>query len=112
MPIATAATQARVQGAVDRADQRSSREHGMSYSVFMNGLKKAAIEVDRKVLADIAVADKPAFMRFVEQARRASARKQAHRKKEARRASFFFTEFRYHSYMQELESSWPTRWPC
>ena len=47
----------------------AAREHGMSYSVFMNGLKKAAIEVDRKVLADIAVADKPAFMRFVEQAR-------------------------------------------
>lgn len=47
----------------------AAREHGMSYSVFMNGLKKAAIEVDRKVLADIAVADKPAFVRFVEQAR-------------------------------------------
>jgi large subunit ribosomal protein L20 len=47
----------------------AAREHGMSYSVFMNGLKKAAIEVDRKVLADIAVADKAAFVRFVEQAR-------------------------------------------
>jgi large subunit ribosomal protein L20 len=45
------------------------REHGMTYSAFMNGLKKAAIEVDRKVLADIAVFDKPAFVRFVEQAR-------------------------------------------
>jgi large subunit ribosomal protein L20 len=45
------------------------REHGMSYSVFMNGLKKAAIEVDRKVLADIAVMDKPAFTKFVEKAR-------------------------------------------
>jgi len=42
------------------------REHGMSYSVFMNGLKKAAIAVDRKVLADIAVFDKPAFGKFVE----------------------------------------------
>jgi large subunit ribosomal protein L20 len=41
----------------------------MTYSVFMNGLKKAAIEVDRKVLADIAVFDKLAFVRFVEQAR-------------------------------------------
>ncbi len=40
------------------------REHGMTYSVFMNGLKKAAIEVDRKVLADIAVFDKPGFVRF------------------------------------------------
>jgi len=45
------------------------REHGMSYSVFMNGLKKAAIEVDRKVLADIAVMDKPSFAKFVEKAR-------------------------------------------
>ncbi|MBX9810706.1 MAG: 50S ribosomal protein L20 [Burkholderiales bacterium] len=47
----------------------AAREHGMSYSVFMNGLKKAAIAVDRKVLADIAVLDKPAFSRFVEKAR-------------------------------------------
>jgi large subunit ribosomal protein L20 len=45
------------------------REHGMSYSVFMNGLKKAAITVDRKVLADIAVLDKPAFSKFVEKAK-------------------------------------------
>ncbi|MDB5864740.1 MAG: ribosomal protein, partial [Betaproteobacteria bacterium] len=45
------------------------REHGMSYSVFMNGLKKAQVEVDRKVLADIAVLDKPAFAKFVETAR-------------------------------------------
>ena len=33
----------------------AAREQGMSYSVFMNGLKKAAIEIDRKVLADMAV---------------------------------------------------------
>jgi large subunit ribosomal protein L20 len=45
------------------------REHGMSYSVFINGLKKAAIELDRKVLADMAVADKPAFAAIVEQVR-------------------------------------------
>ena len=45
------------------------REHGLSYSVFMNGLKKAAITVDRKVLADIAVMDKPAFTKFVEKAK-------------------------------------------
>ena len=45
------------------------REHGLSYSVFMNGLKKAAIVVDRKVLADIAVLDKPAFTKFVEKAK-------------------------------------------
>ena len=45
------------------------REHGISYSVFMNGLKKASIVVDRKVLADIAVLDKPAFTKFVEKAK-------------------------------------------
>ena len=45
------------------------REHGMTYSVFMNGLKRAAVEVDRKVLADIAVLDKPAFAKFVETAK-------------------------------------------
>jgi large subunit ribosomal protein L20 len=47
----------------------AAREHGMSYSVFMNGLKKAAIAVDRKVLADIAVLDKGAFSKFVEKAK-------------------------------------------
>ena len=47
----------------------AAREHGMSYSVFMNGLKKAEILVDRKVLADIAVMDKPAFAKFVEKAK-------------------------------------------
>ena len=47
----------------------AAREHGLSYSVFMSGLKKAAIEVDRKVLADIAVLDKPAFTKFVEKAK-------------------------------------------
>lgn len=46
-----------------------ARSHGMSYSVFMNGLKKASIEVDRKVLADIAVHDKAAFAGLVEQAK-------------------------------------------
>ncbi len=45
------------------------REHGMTYSHFMNGLKKAMVDVDRKVLADIAVLDKPAFAKFVETAR-------------------------------------------
>jgi large subunit ribosomal protein L20 len=45
------------------------REHGLSYSVFMNGLKKALVTVDRKVLADIAVLDKPAFTKFVEKAK-------------------------------------------
>ncbi len=47
----------------------ASRECGMTYSQFMHGLKKASIEVDRKVLADIAVFDKPAFASFVEKAK-------------------------------------------
>ena len=47
----------------------AARECGITYSVFMNGLKKAAIEVDRKVLADIAVFDKAAFAKFVAQAK-------------------------------------------
>ena len=45
------------------------RELGMTYSVFMNGLKKAAIEIDRKVLADLAVHDKAAFSKIAEQAK-------------------------------------------
>jgi large subunit ribosomal protein L20 len=47
----------------------ASRECGLAYSRFMNGLKKAGIVVDRKVLADLAVFDKPAFAAFVEQAK-------------------------------------------
>jgi large subunit ribosomal protein L20 len=47
----------------------ASRSHGMTYSVFMNGLKKAAIELDRKVLADMAVHDKPAFAAIVKPSR-------------------------------------------
>lgn len=47
----------------------AAREYGISYSLFMNGLKKASIEIDRKVLADIAVFDKHAFVKLVEQAK-------------------------------------------
>jgi large subunit ribosomal protein L20 len=45
----------------------ATREHGLSYSVFVAGLKKAAIEIDRKVLADMAVVDKPGFAAIVDQ---------------------------------------------
>ena len=45
----------------------AAREHGLTYSVFMNGLMKAEIELDRKVLAELAVNDKPAFSAIVEQ---------------------------------------------
>lgn len=47
----------------------AARELGLTYSTFMNGLKKAAIEIDRKVLADLAVFDKPAFAAIAEQAK-------------------------------------------
>jgi large subunit ribosomal protein L20 len=47
----------------------AARELGMTYSVFMNGLKKAAIDIDRKVLADLAVFDKAAFAKIVDQAK-------------------------------------------
>jgi len=43
------------------------RELGMSYSAFMSGMKKAKIEIDRKVLADLAVLDKPAFAKIAGQ---------------------------------------------
>jgi large subunit ribosomal protein L20 len=42
------------------------REQGLTYSAFMAGLKKAAIEIDRKVLADMAVLDKPGFAAVVD----------------------------------------------
>ncbi|WP_455376491.1 50S ribosomal protein L20 [Kaarinaea lacus] len=47
----------------------AAREHGLSYSRFINGLKKASIEIDRKVLADIAVFEKEAFAQLAEQAK-------------------------------------------
>jgi len=47
----------------------AARQHGMTYGTFMNGLKKSAIELDRKVLADIAVHDKAAFETLIEQAK-------------------------------------------
>jgi large subunit ribosomal protein L20 len=46
-----------------------ARECGLTYSRFMNGLKKSAVEVDRKVLADLAVFDKQAFAKFAEMAK-------------------------------------------
>ncbi|MFP4207501.1 MAG: 50S ribosomal protein L20 [Wenzhouxiangella sp.] len=46
----------------------AAREHGLSYSRFINGLKRAEIEIDRKVLADLAVHDKAAFKALAEKA--------------------------------------------
>ncbi len=47
------------------------RENGMSYSTFINGLKKANINLNRKVLADLAATDKAAFNKLVEQVKNA-----------------------------------------
>jgi large subunit ribosomal protein L20 len=49
------------------------RELGMTYSVFMNALKKGGVEIDRKVLADLAVHDKAAFSKIAEQAKASRA---------------------------------------
>ncbi|WP_456267350.1 50S ribosomal protein L20 [Kushneria sp. AK178] len=49
----------------------AARTHGMSYSRFISGLKKAGIEIDRKILADLAVHEKQAFGAIVEQAKAA-----------------------------------------
>ncbi len=46
-----------------------ARMNGLSYSQFMNGLKKAEIEIDRKVLADLAMNEQAAFSQLVEKAK-------------------------------------------
>ena len=45
----------------------AARQYGLTYSVFMNGLSRAEIGVDRKVLSDIAIFDKDAFAKIVDQ---------------------------------------------
>ena len=49
----------------------AARMHDMSYSTFMNGLKKTGLEVDRKILADLAVHDPDAFTAIAEKVRQA-----------------------------------------
>ena len=51
----------------------AARLNGMTYGTFIHGLQLAGIELDRKVLADIAVRDPETFRRFVDAAREASA---------------------------------------
>ncbi|MBY8966716.1 50S ribosomal protein L20 [Algiphilus sp.] len=48
-----------------------ARENGLSYSRMINGLQRAGVELDRKVLADLAIADKPAFAALANQAKAA-----------------------------------------
>ena len=49
----------------------AAHQNDMNYNVFMSGLKKAGIEVDRKILADLAVHDPAAFTALAEKARSA-----------------------------------------
>ena len=51
----------------------AARREGMTYATFMHGLKVAGVELDRKVLADIAVRDPETFRRFAERAREEAA---------------------------------------
>jgi large subunit ribosomal protein L20 len=51
----------------------AARREGMSYSQLMHGLRDAGVEVNRKMLADLAVSDPDAFRRFVELAREGAA---------------------------------------
>lgn len=51
----------------------ASRQHGMTYATFINGLKKAGIDLDRKVLSDLAIREPQAFQALVEQAQAALA---------------------------------------
>jgi large subunit ribosomal protein L20 len=51
----------------------AARREGMTYAQFMHGLRLAEIELDRKILADIAVRDPETFRRFAERAREAAA---------------------------------------
>jgi large subunit ribosomal protein L20 len=55
----------------------AAKLNGTSYSQFINGLKKAGIELDRKILAEIAVKDAAGFTKLVEQAKSALAAKAA-----------------------------------
>ncbi|CAI8153811.1 50S ribosomal protein L20 [Pseudidiomarina mangrovi] len=47
----------------------AARQNGLSYSRFIDGLKKASVEIDRKILADIAVHDQKGFAALVEKAK-------------------------------------------
>ena len=49
----------------------AAKANGMNYSTFMNGLKKAGVTLNRKMLSEIAISDKEAFAKLVEQAKAA-----------------------------------------
>jgi large subunit ribosomal protein L20 len=58
-----------------------TRQHGLSYSQFVSGLKLAGLDLDRKILADLAVKDTAGFVHLVEQAKAALVAKKAETKK-------------------------------
>jgi len=70
----------------------AARQNGLSYSKFINGLKKASVEIDRKILADIAVFDKVAFAALVEKAKSALLlkKKEMKNRSKTRHRPFFF----------------------
>ncbi|WMY95077.1 MAG: 50S ribosomal protein L20 [Arsenophonus sp.] len=47
----------------------AARQHGLSYSCFMNGLKRASVVIDRKILSDIAIFDKIGFLELITKAK-------------------------------------------
>ena len=51
----------------------ATRQHGMTYAVFINGMKKAGLDLDRKVLSELAISEPAAFKSLVEQAQAALA---------------------------------------
>ena len=71
MPIATGARASAISAPVDPAHNAASRMHGLPYGRFIDGLGKAGIEVDRKMLADLAVHEPAAFEALVGKAREA-----------------------------------------
>jgi large subunit ribosomal protein L20 len=64
----------------------AAKLNNVSYSQFINGLKKAGIELDRKILADIAVKDPAGFTRLVEQAKTALVSEKSIRKLQEEKA--------------------------
>ncbi|CRK85707.1 50S ribosomal protein L20 [Candidatus Providencia siddallii] len=48
-----------------------ARKNGLSYNSFINGLKQTSIKIDRKILAEIAIFDKPTFVTLIEKAKKA-----------------------------------------
>jgi len=73
VPVSThtaiAATRNVYSAVMDCSYQRGARANGMNYSQFMNGLKKAGIELDRKVLSNMAIFDKEGFAAVVAKAK-------------------------------------------